>query len=97
MQKASVATERVAATLNAGQSVVLSLGLTAVLAMAASGGTGAGVTAGDLVSPSTSSSHPNSPGLLPVPAPFSLCLLPLPLFFLCCIPLPLSVHLLLQC
>ena len=55
MQKASVATERVAATLNAGQSVVLSVGLTAVLAMAASGATGAGVTAGDLVSPSTSS------------------------------------------
>ena len=49
LQKASVATERVSATLNAGQSVVLTLGLTAVLAMAASGGTGAGVTAGDLV------------------------------------------------
>lgn len=48
-QKASVATERVAATLNAGQSLVLTVGLTAVLAMAASGGTGAGVTAGDLV------------------------------------------------
>ncbi len=51
MQKASVATERVSATLNAGQSLVLTVGLTAVLAMAASGGTGAGVTAGDLVSP----------------------------------------------
>ncbi len=50
MQKASVATERVSATLNAGQSLVLTVGLTAVLAMAASGGTGAGVTAGDLVS-----------------------------------------------
>lgn len=49
LQKASVATERVSATLNAGQSVVLTLGLTAVLAMAASGGTGAAVTAGDLV------------------------------------------------
>lgn len=48
-QKASVATERVSATLNAGQSLVLTIGLTAVLAMAASGGTGAGVTAGDLV------------------------------------------------
>lgn len=44
-----MATERVSATLNAGQSVVLTLGLTAVLAMAASGGTGVGVTAGDLV------------------------------------------------
>ncbi len=51
LQKASVATERVSATLNAGQSLVLTVGLTAVLAMAASGGTGAGVTAGDLVSP----------------------------------------------
>ena len=44
-----MATERVSATLNAGQSVVLTIGLTAVLAMAASGGTGVGVTAGDLV------------------------------------------------
>ena len=53
LQKASVQTERVAATLNAGQSLVLTVGLTAVLAMAASGGTGAGVTAGDLVSDPT--------------------------------------------
>lgn len=53
LQKASVATERVSATLNAGQSVVLTVGLTAVLAMAAAGGTGAGVTAGDLVCVST--------------------------------------------
>ena len=76
MQKASVATERVAATLNAGQSVVLSLGLTAVLAMAASGGTRAGVTAGDLVSPTACS------------CTISCHLLPLALFFLCCIPAP---------
>ncbi|KAL3155600.1 hypothetical protein ABBQ38_010855 [Trebouxia sp. C0009 RCD-2024] len=48
-QRASVATERVSATLNAGQSVVLTVGLTAVLTLAASGGTGVGVTAGDLV------------------------------------------------
>lgn len=50
LQKASVATERVSATLNAGQSVLLTVGLTAVLAVAAAGGTGAPVTPGDLVS-----------------------------------------------
>ena len=62
VQKASVATERVSATLNAGQSVVLTVGLTAVLAMAAAGGTGAGVTAGDLVRSSLwHSPHLNPP------------------------------------
>lgn len=60
LQKASVATERVSATLNAGQSVVLTIGLTAVLALAASGGTGAAVTAGDLVCSSSLRSLPAS-------------------------------------
>ena len=58
MQKASVQTERVAATLNAGQSLVLTVGLTGVLAMAASGTTGVAVTAGDLVSPPFSMQAP---------------------------------------
>ena len=53
LQRASVTTEVIAATLNAGQAIVLALGLTSVLMLAAYGsGTGASrvaMTAGDLV------------------------------------------------
>jgi len=50
LQKASIKTEGISATLNAGQSVILSIGLTAVLAVAALGSqTGIAMTAGDLV------------------------------------------------
>lgn len=49
LQKVSIKTEGISATLNAGQSVVLSVGLTAVLAMAAMGSSSATMTAGDLV------------------------------------------------
>lgn len=47
-QRASVTTEVISATLNAGQSVILAGGLTAVLAAAALSGVSA-MTAGDLV------------------------------------------------
>lgn len=49
LQKASIKTEGINATLNAGQSVILSIGLTAVLAVAALGSPGSTMTAGDLV------------------------------------------------
>jgi ATP-binding cassette, subfamily B, heavy metal transporter len=49
LQKASIKTEAISATLNAGQSVILSLGLTAVLAVAAMGSATSTMTAGDLV------------------------------------------------
>ena len=49
LQKASIKTEGISATLNAGQSVILSIGLTAVLAVAALGSPGSAMTAGDLV------------------------------------------------
>lgn len=49
LQKASIKTEGIGATLNAGQSVILSIGLTAVLAMAAMGSSSVAMTAGDLV------------------------------------------------
>ena len=49
LQKASIKTEGISATLNAGQSVILSIGLTAVLAVAALGSQGTTMTAGDLV------------------------------------------------
>ena len=49
LQKASIKTEAISATLNAGQSVILSLGLTAVLAVAAMGSATSAMTAGDLV------------------------------------------------
>ena len=48
-QQASVATETVAAVLNAGQGVVLAGGLTAVLAVATASSTLGTFTAGDLV------------------------------------------------
>ena len=48
-QKAAVATEAVAATLNAGQGVVLACGLTAVLVAAATATPAGTFTAGDLV------------------------------------------------
>ena len=53
MQRASVTTEVISATLNAGQAIILSVGLTAALCLAARGGASAAgmvVTAGDLVS-----------------------------------------------
>ena len=53
-QRASVATEVISATLNAGQAVILAGGLTAVLAAAALSGVTA-MTAGDLVCPPSSS------------------------------------------
>lgn len=49
LQKASIKTEAISATLNAGQSVILSFGLTAVLAVAAMGSATSAMTAGDLV------------------------------------------------
>lgn len=49
LQKASIKTEAISATLNAGQSVILSFGLTAVLAVAAMGTAASSMTAGDLV------------------------------------------------
>lgn len=49
LQKASIKTEAISATLNAGQSVILSFGLTAVLAVAAMGSATTSMTAGDLV------------------------------------------------
>lgn len=49
LQKASIRTEAISATLNAGQSVILSFGLTAVLAVAAMGSATTSMTAGDLV------------------------------------------------
>jgi ABC-type transport system involved in Fe-S cluster assembly fused permease/ATPase subunit len=49
LQKASIKTEGISATLNAGQSVILSFGLTAVLAVAAMGSATTAMTAGDLV------------------------------------------------
>ena len=55
-QKAAVATEAVAATLNAGQAVVLACGLTAVLVAAATATPAGTFTAGDLVG------APNAPG-----------------------------------
>ena len=48
-QSASIATERVAATLNAGQSVVLSLGVTVALVISLVVTTPGKVTPGDLV------------------------------------------------
>ena len=54
-QRASVTTEVISATLNAGQAVILAGGLTAVLAAAAMSGSVA-MTAGDLVRPICSSS-----------------------------------------
>eukprot|EP00891_Asterochloris_glomerata_P006206 jgi/Astpho2/6206/e_gw1.00088.34.1_t len=51
-QRASVTTEVISATLNAGQAIILSVGLTAALCLAARGGASAAgmvVTAGDLV------------------------------------------------
>ena len=53
VQRASVTTEVISATLNAGQAIILSVGLTAALCLAARGGASAAgmvVTAGDLVS-----------------------------------------------
>ena len=50
-QQAAVATENVAAVLNAGQGFILSAGLTAVLAFAALLSPVGSFTAGDLVSP----------------------------------------------
>ena len=49
-QRAAVATEAIAATLNAGQAVVLASGLTAVLVAAATATAPGTFTAGDLVS-----------------------------------------------
>ena len=51
-QQAAVATENVAAVLNAGQGFILSAGLTAVLAFAALLSPVGSFTAGDLVRPS---------------------------------------------
>jgi hypothetical protein len=50
-QKASVATEAISAQLNAGQAVVLALGLTSILLVAALTTPVGRFTAGDLVSP----------------------------------------------
>ena len=49
-QRAAVATEAIAAMLNAGQAVVLACGLTAVLVAAATATPAGTFTAGDLVS-----------------------------------------------
>ena len=63
-QKAAVATEAVAATLNAGQGVVLACGLTAVLVAAATATPAGTFTAGDLVgtldAPAGQSSPPDA-------------------------------------
>lgn len=64
-QRASVATEVISATLNAGQSVILAAGLTSVLAAAALSGVTA-MTAGDLV-------HPPPYTLYPIPCTLYPC------------------------
>lgn len=86
-QRASVTTEVVSATLNAGQSVILAGGLTAVLAAAAM--SGAAMTAGDLVCPPSSNlilyknTHAEIPGpYFPYPCPFGC-----PVVIVCLVPL----------